>query len=117
MNNILKPRFGGDSMAKNEKKMEKVIGTNCYNCKFTDSKETALDPKELNDEGGIDPRNQEEMGRAKKADLITLPGGTKADVNSKKFCCNEQVKMNVTVRMCCAYWDNVGVERPWILKS
>jgi hypothetical protein len=117
VNNILISGFGGDLMAKNEKKMEKVIGTNCYNCKFIDNKETALNPKELNHEGGIDPRNQEEMGRAKKADLITLPGGSKADATGKKLCCNEQVKMNVTVRMCCAYWDNVGVERPWIIKS
>jgi hypothetical protein len=57
------------------------------------------------------------MERAKKADLITLPGGSKADVNSKKLCCNDQVKMSVTVRMCCAYWDNVGVKRPWMIKS
>jgi hypothetical protein len=51
--------------------------------------------------------------RAKKADLITLPGGSKADATNKKLCYNEQVKMNVTVRMCCAYWDNIGVKRPW----
>ncbi len=103
-------------MAKNEKKMEKVIGTNCYNCKFIDKKEVTVDPKELNDEGGIDPKNLEEMERAKKADLITLPGGSKADATSKKLCYNDQVDMNVTIRMCCAYWDNVGVKRPWKTK-
>ena len=103
-------------MAKNEK-MEKVIGTNCYNCKFIGDKETAVDSKELNNEGGIDPKNKEEMERAQKADLITLPGGSKADATSKKLCYNEQIRMNVTVRMCCAYWDNVGVKRPWITKS
>ena len=73
----------------------------------------AVDPKELNDEGGVDPRNQEEMERAKKADLITLPGGSKADATSKKLCNNEEIKMFVTVRMCCAYWDNSAVKRPW----
>ena len=104
-------------MAKNEKKMEKVIGTNCYNCKFIADKEIKVDPKELNDEGGIDPLNKEEMERAKKADLITLPGGSKADVKNKKLCYNEQVKMDVTVHMCCAYWDNVGVKRPWMTKK
>jgi hypothetical protein len=113
----LKPGFWGDSMAKNEKKMEKVIGTNSYYCTFIADKEMEVDPKELNDEGGIDPRNQEEMQRAKKADLITLPGGSKADLKGKKLCYNEQVKMYVTVRMCCAYWDNVGVKRPWTIKS
>ena len=104
-------------MSKNKLDKGKVIGTNCYNCKFIAEKEMAVDPKELNDEGGIDPRNNEEMERAKKADLITLPGGSKADATNKKLCYNEQVKMNVTVRMCCAYWDNVGVKRPWKIKS
>ena len=73
-------------MAKNEKKMEKVTGTNCYNCKFIADKERTVDPKELNVEGGIEPRNKEEMERAKKADLITLPGGSKAEVKRKKPC-------------------------------
>jgi len=100
-------------MSKNKLDKGKVIGTNCYKCKFIAEKEMAVDPKELNDEGGIDPRNKEEMERAKKADLITLPGGSKADAENKKFCNNEEIKMFVTVRMCCAYWDNVGVKRPW----
>jgi len=100
-------------MAKNEKKMEKVIGTNCYNCEFVAIKETAADPKELNDEGGIDPKNKDELDRAKKADLITLPGGSKTDAATKRYCNKEQIKMYVTVRMCCAYWDNAGVKRPW----
>jgi hypothetical protein len=73
MQKIQKP--GGDLMAKNEKKMEKVIGTNCYNCKFVALQEMAVDPKDLNEEGGIDPKNKDETERAKKADLITLPGG------------------------------------------
>jgi hypothetical protein len=104
-------------MSKNKLEIGKVIGTNCYNCKFIAEKEIAVDPKELNDEGGIDPSNKEEMERAKKADLITLPGGSKADATSKKLCYNEQIKMNVTVRMCCAYWDNIGVKRQWTIKS
>ena len=95
----------------------RLLVPNCYNCKFVADKEMPVDPKELNDEGVIDPRNKEEMERDKKADLITLPGGSKKDVNSKKLCYNEQVKMNVTIRMCCAYWDNIGVKRPWIIKS
>jgi hypothetical protein len=40
--------------------------------------EEPVNPKILNDEGGVDPQNEEEMNRAKKADLITLPGGSKA---------------------------------------
>lgn len=97
---------------RNEEKMGKVIGTNCYNCKFVADQEKTVDPKDLNEEGGIDPKNKDELERAKKADLITLPGGSKADATSKRYCYNEEIKMYVTVRMCCAYWDNVGVKRP-----
>jgi len=100
-------------MSKNELNKDKVIGTNCYNCKFVGNKEELIDPKILNNEGGIDPKNEEEMDRAKEADLITLPGGSKADVTNKKLCSNDNIKMYVTVRMCCAYWDNDGVKRPW----
>ncbi len=56
------------------------------------------------------------MDRAKTADLITLPGGTKADASSKKFCNHKKIQMYVTTRMCCAYWDNEGVKRPWMKK-
>jgi hypothetical protein len=100
-------------MSKNNLKREKVIGTNCYNCQFVANTEEPVNQKLLNDEGGIDPQNEEEMDRAEKADLITLPGGSKTEVTTKKFCYNDKIKMYVTVRMCCAYWDNDGVKRPW----
>ncbi len=92
---------------------QKVIGTNCYNCLYISKKEETVDPSELNPEGGIDPKTQEEMQRAEKADLITLPGGSKSDAPNKKLCYNNKIKMFVTVRMCCGYWDNAGVKRPW----
>ncbi len=92
---------------------QKIIGTNCYNCVYISKKEEHVDPTELNDQGGIDPKNQEEMQRAQKADLITLPGGSKADATNKKLCYNDEIKMFVTLRMCCGYWDNAGVKRPW----
>ena len=104
-------------MSKNNSSKEKVIGTNCYNCLFVAKDEEPVDSKILNEEGGIEPQNEEEMDRAKKADLITLPGGSKADAANKKFCYNNNIKMFVTVRMCCAYWDNVGVKRPWKIKK
>ena len=103
-------------MVKSEMKTEKVVGTNCYNCKFVAEKEEPVDPKELNDEGGIGPKNKDEMTRAQNADLITLPGGPKTDATTKRFCNHKEVRMYVTVRMCCAYWDNVGVKRPWETK-
>jgi hypothetical protein len=52
----------------------------------------AVDPKELNDEGGIDTRSKEEMERAKKADLISYQADLKPDATNKKLCYNEQVK-------------------------
>ncbi len=92
---------------------QKVVGTNCYNCLFVSNKDELVDPKELNMEGGIDPKSDLDMEKARKADLITLPGGSKADAMSKRLCYNEKVKMFVTERMCCAYWDNKAVKRPW----
>jgi hypothetical protein len=100
-------------MEKNEMKMEKVTGTNCYNCRFIADQEEKVDPAELNPVGGIDPKDKHEMKRAEKADLITLPGGTKSDATTKKYCKHKEISMYVTVRMCCGYWDNVGVKRPW----
>lgn len=93
--------------------IQKIAGTNCYNCIFISMKEEPVTSSELNDQGGIDPKTEEEMKRAEKADLITLPGGSTADVANKKFCHNPDIKMFVTVRMCCAYWDNKDVRRPW----
>lgn len=92
---------------------QKVIGTNCYNCMYVSPKDEQVLGNELNGEGGIDPKNPDELSRAQKADLITLPGGSKADSTSKRFCANEKIRMYVTVRMCCAYWDNSRVKRPW----
>ena len=94
-------------------KIQKVEGTNCYNCMFISKKEEPVVAGELNDQGGIDPKTKEEMQKAEKADLITLPGGLKTDAANKKMCYNEKIKMFVTVRMCCAYWDNSAVMRPW----
>ncbi len=91
----------------------KILGTNCYNCSWISKKEEQVEPKELNDQGGIDPKKPEEMQRAKTADLITLPGGLKDDATGKKMCYHEKIKMYVTNRMCCAYWDNAAVKRPW----
>lgn len=92
---------------------DKIVGTNCYNCVFISKKEEPVSQNELDDQGGIDPKTLEEMERAKNADLITLPGGSQADATNKKLCYNDKIRMFVTVRMCCAYWDNKGVRRPW----
>ncbi len=94
-------------------KVRKVVGTNCYNCSFILSKSDPVISTELNDQGGIDPKTEEEMERAKRADLITLPGGSRKDATDKRFCSNTKIEMFVTVRMCCGYWDSEGVKRPW----
>jgi hypothetical protein len=71
--------------------------------------------------GGLVPENME---RAKKVDLITLPpdvegtncfnckwvGHKKGDV---RFCEQPQVKQLVNKRMCCAKWDRTDINRPW----
>ncbi len=100
-------------MAEGKKTPKRVDGTNCYNCSWLTDKEKATDPKELNGVGGIDPKNKDEMDRAKTADLITLPGGSDAEAKTKRYCDHSAIRMFVTVRMCCGYWDNEGVKRPW----
>ncbi len=92
---------------------EKILGTNCFNCVWINQETKVVNPEELNDEGGINPKAGDEMKKAEKADLITLPGGTKEDAEVKRFCMNPKIKMYVTQRMCCSYWDNEQVKRPW----
>jgi len=92
---------------------QKITGTNCFNCTYISKNPEGIDQNTLNSQGGINPQNEEEMQRAEKADLITLPGGNRNDVISKKYCSHSDIQMYVTVRMCCGYWDAQGVIRPW----
>ena len=104
-------------MAKNEKYAPKILGTNCFNCLWIGKKDEQVNSNALNLEGGIDPHDEKEMERARTADLITLPGGSKQDAPFKRLCYNEKIRMYVTVRMCCGYWDNENVKRPWKTKK
>lgn len=70
--------------------------------------------------GGIVPQD---LGVAKRVDLITLPfgvGGTNCgncrfirSEDSRHFCSHPKVHQYVNDRMCCAEWDNDEVVRPW----
>jgi hypothetical protein len=91
----------------------KIVGTNCFNCMYVSKSPEPVDQAILNSQGGLNPQSPEEMQRAQKADLITLPGGSQSEVISKKFCNHPSIQMYVTIRMCCAYWDSSGVIRPW----
>jgi len=63
----------------------------------------------------------QELKRAEKVDLITIPVGIAGVncgnceyVNSKKnYCNNKKVLQEVNVRMCCSLWDNKGTKRAW----
>ena len=92
---------------------KKIVGTNCYNCKYISDEKEQIYQGELNDEGGIEPKRDFEMYRAEVTDLITLPGGSKEDSADKRHCHHPRVDMYVTARMCCALWDNDRVKRPW----
>jgi hypothetical protein len=96
---------------------QKIVGTNCYNCKYIHEKQEQVYSDELNNAGGIDPKNDFEMYRAETTDLITLPGDSKSDVTDKRRCHHPKVDMYVTTRMCCALWDNDNVKRPWKEKN
>ena len=68
--------------------------------------------------GGLVP---EDLKKAKRVDLVTLPSkieGTNCSnckfINSEGFCENKEVQMLVNKRMCCALWDAKGTIRSWI---
>jgi hypothetical protein len=64
---------------------EKVVGTNCDNCKFIANNSEEIDPKILDAEGGIDPKNEKETDRAEQADLIIFQEGPKLKVRTRDF--------------------------------
>jgi len=78
-----------------------------------------------NDNGGVDPRQPEELQAAQAARLVTLP----PDVEGAKcgtcihfrpitqelghgFCTNPEIKMDVTDHMHCVNWTHPGVHDP-----
>lgn len=79
-----------------------------------------------NKTGGIDYQDKESLGRAKKADLLTLPkkvDGTNCgnckfvkilhEEKGEGFCTHKDVRLPVTSRMCCALWNADGSSRSW----
>ncbi len=79
-----------------------------------------------NRRGGVDPTDEASLRRAEAADLITLPPGVPGtncancmwakplDTNvAKHWCVHEKVNLPITPRMCCKWWDNAKVKRPW----
>lgn len=79
-----------------------------------------------NKQGGLDQTDETSLERAKEADLITLPAnvpGTNCSncmyaqprkSNMADFwCVHAEVNLPITPRMCCKFWDNKGVKRPW----
>ena len=71
-------------------------------------------------QGGLKP---DDLGRAKRADLITLPAEvTGTNCGNCRFmkvhedhgyCDHPDVRMHVNKRMCCKWWDHAKVRRHW----
>lgn len=91
-----------------EGRSEEVTGTNCGNCKFFTGKEVPVG-ENLNEQGGITSRGEDDLAKAKEGDLITLPGKAKPTI--ARECSHKDIKQPVNDRMCCAYWDNPGAYR------
>lgn len=88
-----------------------IEGTNCANCLYVQgTRREAIRPEDLNDQGGIVIPG-EALQRAKKADLITLPGGGRP--STQLYCKHKDVQQFVNRRMCCIYWDAPGTYRQW----
>ena len=70
-------------------------------------------------QGGFIYTGDESLGKAKVADLITLPKDVKGTncgnckFMSNGFCNNENIQLPVTEKMCCSYWDSEGALRSW----
>lgn len=91
---------------------DKFKGTNCANCKFLKKDSVRdVDSSELNEQGGIDYKDPEDLKKAKAVDLVTLPGDNK--ILKMGFCDHPKVKLNVTPKTCCALWDNKDAIRAW----
>lgn len=76
----------------------------------------------LNRQGGVQTSNIEELRRAKKSDLVTLPKDVEGTncfnckyIRDKKgkigYCSHPKVAQDVSNHMCCALWDNSGLIR------
>lgn len=89
---------------------KQINGTNCGNCRFSDTKKTrAILPVEQNKQGGLLPKDDQELEKSKVADLVTFPG---TDTPKKAFWCeHKKMKLWVNERMCCAFWDADGCLR------
>ena len=88
----------------------KVTGTNCGNCSWKKGADVrAVEPSELNSNGGLKIKDKKDLKNAKISDLVTLPG--KGTAKTAFFCAHKKVDQWVTDRMCCIYWDAPGVVR------
>lgn len=95
-----------------EKEEKAMTGTNCSNCKFTANNEIKeVEDGDLDKQGGGKLQTEEEIKRAKEADLITMPGIGKPD--KMIMCAHPKVRVFVTPRQCCAFWDAEGTFREY----
>ena len=88
---------------------KKITGTNCANCKFAAAERIPVSKNEVCEQGGLWIKDKKDLEKAKKGDLVTLPG--KATVTEKFYCFHSKIDQYVTARMCCLYWDAEGVSR------
>jgi len=80
----------------------------------------ATPESKVDDQGGLMPTDE---GRAKEADLITLPEGIRGtncgnclfvraiEGRRQKHCIHPEVDMPVNDRNCCKFWDAYGTGR------
>lgn len=86
----------------------------------------AFAPFARNGQGGVDPTTRNDLSRAERADLVTLPAqvqGTNCSNCSyvtvqptpvaQHWCGHPEVNLPITPRMCCALWDAPGTVRAW----
>lgn len=88
----------------------------------------AKTPGDFKPDGGLRPRNEEEVKKFKHADLIVLPNnieGTNCGnckyasdkSNGMLYCKHPDLELVVTEKMCCRYWDHADVKRNWTVSK
>lgn len=90
-------------------KEETIRGTNCSNCIFYNGKIIEANEDNLDSQGGGKLTSKEDIDRVKEADLITMPGKGKPE--ELVMCTHPKVKVYVSERQCCAFWDAKGTYR------
>jgi hypothetical protein len=90
--------------------VERVAGTTCKNCSFSQTKPSVKVSKdELNEFGGLTPTDKKDIAN-QKGGVITMPGKN-SQLKNCGVVSHQQINQYVTERMWCNFWNVPGTLR------